>query len=473
MKILLINPSWFEGAVLDRLTPMTHPLGLAYIAAILKRNGYNDVQILDARPLGLRLERIVSIIKKLQPQIIGITASTSQITLADKILYWVKKIKPTILCVIGGPHVSALPERTLKETNADVCVVGEGEYTFLDLVKTFEKRADFKEVRGIYYRAENGKIFFTGDRAFICNLDGLPFPTWHLLPPLSSYSPSPPNLKSERKLCASVITTRGCPFKCKFCDKSVFGNTYRKRSAESIIDEIEELIKKYGVREIRFWDDLFTLDKDRVEKICFELMRRELKVSWSCDSRVDTITDKLLELMKKAGCWQISYGIESGSQKILDLLGKGIKLSEVRDTIEISKKVGLSTKGYFMLGLPGDTRETMKKTIEFSESLNLDYAIFSFYSPYPGTEMYASFMKYGTLLASKWDDYIMFGKPTFLPRDVDKNELELFYKKAYFEFYCRPNNVFRMMKNIKDVRTLKSYTKAFAWTASSLFKRIK
>lgn len=473
MKILLINPPWFEDAALDKLIPLTHPLGLAYIAAVLERNGYNDVQILDARPLGLRLERIVSIIRKLQPQIIGIMASTSQMTLADEILHWIKKINPAILCVIGGPHVSALPERTLKETKVDVCVVGEGEYTFLDLIKTFEKHGDFKKVKGIYYRDGNGKIISTGGRPFIRNLDELPFPARHLLLPLSFYTPSPPNLKGNRKFCASFVTTRGCPFKCKFCDKSVFGNTYRKRSAESIIDEIEVLVEKYGVREIRFWDDLFTIDKERVEKICFGLIRRNLKINWSCDSRVDTVTDGLLRLMKKTGCWQISYGIESGSQKILDLLEKEIELDEVRNTIEITKKVGLSTRGYFMLALPGDTRETMKETIEFAKSLNLDHAVFTLYSPYPGTESYSSLTKYGRLLALKWEDYLNFGKPAFLPRGVDREELELIFKKAYSGFYCRPKYIFKTIKSIKNIGTLKSYVRAFVWTARSLFKRTK
>lgn len=473
MKILFINPPWFEGSTFDKLISSNPPLGLAYMAAVLENNGYKDVEIVDMKVLNLKFDYIEEKIKKTQPDIVAITAATGQVSSMSRIIKIVRSVKPDAIIVIGGPHPSALPERALKEVDADICVVGEGEYTFLELVKALKGKGashnlkrNLKNVAGICFKDEYGKTIITKRRPLITNLDELPLPARHLLPPLSAYiSPA----VGESKLHTSVMTSRGCPFRCAFCDKSIFGRTFRGRSAKNVVDEIEILIKKYGMEEIRVFDDLFTFDKKRAAEICREIIRRRLNVSWCCDSRVDAVAPELLKLMKLAGCRQIDFGIESGSQKILDLMNKGTKLKQIRTAIRWTKDTGIKVKGYFILGLPGDTKKTINETIDFAKSLDLDYAAFFLYSPYPGTPLYEKLNRYGKIIASKWDEYVTFEMPAFLPNGLTKKDLESLYKKAYYEFYFRPKIFIKMIKDIRTPSVFFSYFKAALWALSSKF----
>jgi len=471
MKILFINPPWFEGSTFDKLISSNPPLGLAYIAAYLEKNGYKNIEILDMKVLGLTFNEIESKIRKTKPDIVGITAATGQISSTSKIISIIKKIKPNTVTVIGGPHPSALPKRTLREVNADVCVIGEGEVTFLELVKIIEKNVDLKNVDGICFRNGNDKIIINKRRELIEILDELPFPARHLIPPLEEYRHS--SSFGENKLHTSVMTSRGCPFRCKFCDKSIFGRTFRTRSVKNVVDEIEFLVKKYGVEEIRVFDDLFTVNERRVKEICNEIIKRELNFSWCCEARVNSVTPEMLKLMKKAGCTQIDYGIESGSQEILDLLNKDTNLDEIRNAVKWTKEVGIKIKGYFLLGLPGETKKLIEKTIEFAKSLDIDYAAFFFYSPYPGTPLYNSLNKYGKIIALKWDEYVTFETPAFLPKGISKEKLVFLYKKAFYEFYFRPKYMIKIVKEIKTFAALISYIKAAFWAFSYNFERLR
>lgn len=460
MKVLFINPPWFEGSTFDRLISSNPPLGIAYIAAYLKKNGYIDVEILDMKVLGLTFDEIELKVRKIAPHIVAITAATGQLSSASKIIGIIKKINPKIITVIGGAHPSALPERTLREVNADVCVIGEGEATFLELVKAIEKNGDLKDVDGICFKNRNKKMITNKRRKLIENLDELPFPDRDLLPPLKAYMTS--NF-GEDKLHTSVMTSRGCPFGCKFCDKSIFGRTSRLRSVKNVVDEIDILVKNYGVNEIRFFDDLFTVNERRVRDICDEIMKRGLKFSWCCEARVNTVNPKMLRLMKEAGCRQIDYGIESGAQEILDLLNKGTTLDQIRTAVKWTNEAGIKIKCYFVLGLPGETKEHIRTTINFAKSLDIDYAAFFLYSPYPGTPLYGSLSKYGRIIASNWDEYVTFEAPAFLPKGLNKKELELLYKRAFYEFYFRPKYILKIIKEIKSASALLSYIKAGIW----------
>lgn len=462
MKILLITPPWFNDTVLDNLISKNPPLGLAYIAAVLERDGYTDIKIIDMRTSKISIDKIGDHISNFKPDIIGMYVTTGQVISATKIIEIIKSIDPKILCVVGGPHPSVLPEETLKETKTDIVVLGEGEITMLELVKAVEKKRPLNKVLGLYYK-NNDKIIFTGRRPNIKDLDSLPFPARHLLPDISLYSDS--HSIHESKIHAQVMSSRGCPFQCTFCDNSVYGNTIRTGSAKNTVDEIEFLVNKYPIKEIRFFDDLFTANKKRVIEICDELAKRNININWCCEARVTTVTPELLDIMKKGGCWAVSYGMESGSQEILDMLKKNIKLEEIERAVKWTKQAGLMVRGYFMIGLPGDNIETIKKTIKFAMKLKLDHVVFSLFSPYPGTEVYKNPDKYGVINAKKWDEYMSLGEnPAFIPHGLTAKQLEKYYKRAYLLFYLRPRNILGIIKRIHSFSTFNQYLKAFLWT---------
>lgn len=462
MRILLINPPWSNDSVLDSLISNNPPLGLAYLAAVLEKEGYKEIKIVDMKVSKMPLNEIKSYIHDFKPNIVGIYSTTGQVTSAAKIIDIIKSIDKGIWCVLGGPHPSVLPERTLKETNADIVVLGEGEITMLEFVKAVESKREISGVLGLYYKKE-GDILFTGRRPYIEDLDTLPLPARHLLPDISLYSDT--NSVYETKLHAQVMSSRGCPFNCAFCDKSVYGRTYRVRSAKSTVDEIEFLVNKYNVREIRFFDDLFTANKQRVVDICDELKKRNIQISWSCESRVNTITPELLKIMKEGGCWAISYGIESGTQEVLDALNKGITLDQIKTAVKLAKDAGLTVRGYFMIGLPTENVETIKRTIKFATKLDLDHAVFSLFSPYPGTELFKNIEKYGIIKAKNWDEYMDLGQnPPFIPHGMTSKQLERYYKLAYLSFYLRPRNLLAIIKRLHTFSSFNQHFKAFLWT---------
>jgi radical SAM superfamily enzyme YgiQ (UPF0313 family) len=282
--------------------------------------------------------------------------------------------------ISGGPHTTIYPTDTLKNPEIDFVVIGEGEYTTLELLQS--NRYEFKNVKGLGYR-EDGNMFINQQRPYIGNLDALPFPARHLLD-MEAYLLSSP--WGEKM--ATIMSSRGCPYACTYCFKGLFGSKYRVRSPENILEEILELKNRFGYTCFYFIDDLFTFDTERVKKICSSIHEKNLKIGWQCLARVDRVEYDMLQAMKASGCFKIHLGIESGNAKVLEGIKKHIKLHQVRETVENCKKVGIKTKGYFMLGLPGDTEETMRETITFAYNLDLDETMFSITTPFPGTDMW-------------------------------------------------------------------------------------
>ena len=299
-------------------------------------------------------------------------------------------------------------------------------------------------VKGLVYR-HDGAARLTAKRPYIENLDTLPMPAWDLLkgfperyqPPLMSYKELP---------VASMVTSRGCPFQCIFCDRSVFGNRYRCYSADYVIKMIEELVERYGIRHIIFYDDLFAASGARIKTICEEIMSKKLNISWTCDSRVNTVTPETLALMKKAGCWEIAYGIESGSQKILDLVAKGITLEEIEKAVRWTHEAGLKVKGLFMMGHPLETRETIKETIDLAKRLPFDIINISKFTPFPGTEIYKDAHKYGQF-SPDWKKMNAMNF-VFIPHGWTEKELDWEYKKAIAKYYWRPQKLLSLLSAI-------------------------
>nr|MDO8076668.1 radical SAM protein [Candidatus Freyarchaeota archaeon] len=348
----------------------TIPLGLTYLAAVLEDRGF-EVDILDMVVYKFSRETIIEKIKKYKPDIVGAGSVTMNYPHAKRILKLAKDEGATT--IIGGPHATFADKEVLAEAPwIDIVVRREGEYTLLDIVKG----RDLKDIKGITYR-EDGEIIRNPDRELLMNLDELPFPARHLIP-LSKYI--------AYKTGCSMITGRGCPNRCIFCvGPKMTSRRMRFRNPKLCVDEMEEILD-YGFDEIVVEDDTFTINKKHVFAICDEIISRGLKFKWSANARVNTVTKEMLEKMYEAGCIFIQYGVESGNQEILNTSKKGITLEQVREAVRIAKEVGMGVLSSFIIGLPGETKETIKETMEFAESLGTYYG-YHVLAPFPGTEV--------------------------------------------------------------------------------------
>lgn len=376
MRVCLISPKWHAMA------NSYPPLGLGYLAAVLERAGH-QVAIFD---FGLTprssVDEDLAQVASFRPHLVGFTSMTNVYHAAADLARWVKRALGCPI-VFGGPHATVYPLRVLAEPFVDYVVCGEGEETLLELVGALEgKGPNIESIHGLCYKA-NGELRQNPARPLLTDLDALPFPARHLFD-MGQYGLYTPD--GERMV--TILSSRGCPFNCSYCFKGIVGRTYRQRSPENIIAELRCVMAEYNVRDFYFIDDLFTIDSRRLEAFTQRVVEEGLEIRWQCLGRVDRVRPELLRKMYQAGCRQIHYGIESGNQRILDGVGKGITLEQVRQAVTWTDQAGIVAKGYFMLGLPGDTLQTIEQTITFATSLDLEEAMFSITTPFPGTRLW-------------------------------------------------------------------------------------
>jgi len=384
MNVLLINPP-----VREEVPPVVFPLGMAYLVTCLKRAKHNPIVLdIDGDRLNYKevLIRVKKYIEKYNIKVVGIGGLVTVYKYCKRITEDIKRIDSNIVIIVGGSLASSIPKLVLEKIKPEYIVFGEGEITLINLINCLEKNKKPKNVKSIGFM-EKGQIVFTPKEDLVSEefLNNL-LPDWDAFP-VKKYIRYP-NLQSGMKRSISVSTMRGCPFNCRYC-YHIFGRKTRMRSPESIINEIKIVKKKYGVQHIVFSDDLFTVNNKRIDKLCDLMIQQKIKITWGASSRVNTITFDLLKKMKKAGCTSIGYGFESGSQEILDLMGKRAKVEDGVKAIKITRKAGISLVEAFMIGFPGETHETFEKTIQFCLDNNLT-TYFSFTDPYPGTEIFYS-----------------------------------------------------------------------------------
>jgi len=378
MKILLIDPPYNleeiggKKQIFRRVINKIPSLGLGYLGAAAERNGYS-VKIIDCN-LGINESGLIDAARKFNPGIIGITATTPVFRNAIRVGSILRNIFPDAVLICGGSHPSASPEDTLSAGIFDFLVLGEGEDTFLELISYIEDKhsIDPEGIQGIAFLRQ-GKLFITQKRPRITNLDSLPFPARHLFPPLSAYRPTP---ASYRKLPLGIMmTSRGCPSQCTFCDRAVFGEKFRQRSVDNVIAEIKELLGRYGAREIRFFDDTFTVNPAFVKDLCSKI--KKLGIPWTCLTRVTAVNPDMLKMMRESGCWQVLFGLESGDNSVLNNLSKGNTVEQNREAVCWARKSGLSVRADFLVGSPWETKESFERTVQFAKSLPLDFAHFN------------------------------------------------------------------------------------------------
>jgi anaerobic magnesium-protoporphyrin IX monomethyl ester cyclase len=398
MKTVLTTAPVSRGARyttgLEKIANVKPPLGLAYLASALEQNNMS-VDIVDAEAFQISAEELLDKVAALRPDILGMSCMTMGYAALSKFAQRFKEKCPSCLIVMGGPHASIFPEKTLVEQPAiDVVAVGEAEHTLVELVDAHQRGSGFEAIDGIAFRNE-GRIILTQKRKMETDLDKIPYPAWHKLP-VTRYNVAPQWEKRAPTL--TMITGRGCPFKCTFCSRAVFGNTLRRRSPGSVIDEMKYFKAKLGIKDVAFADDIFTLSRSWLSTFCELMMTEKVGLSWSCQARVDSVTREMLEQMSKAGCWNIFFGIESGNQAILDRLCKGIKLEQAKQSVKWAKQAGLEVQTSFMLALPGESPEIAMETIRFAIELDPDYAKFNITAPFPGTELYEQACEAGVVV---------------------------------------------------------------------------
>lgn len=447
MRVLFVNAPWVGKAVYP-------PLGLAYLAAMLDKEGIEN-EILDSEALQLNLEDVKSAVKEKDPDLIGMTATTPSF---EAVMRCAKAIKEVIdrPIVLGGIHITSMPEDTMKRRIVDIGVIGEGEITFVELIRALEKNKPLKNIKGLIYW-DKGKLVKTPRRELIQDLDSVPFPARHKIP-MGKYIGNPGLPKVGQT--ATIMTTRGCPFQCTYCSsRTIWGMTIRKRSAKNVLGEVDQLVRDFGIRSLMIKDDTFTIDKERVKEICKGLKKHGL--IWSCSSRVNTVNEELIRTMADSGCKLIEFGFESGSQRVLDeVMKKGTTLEQARNAARWCKKYGIGMNGFFMLGNPTETEGEMRMTVEFAKELNPDSAQWAVTMPYPGSAMYDMFKdKIGKV--EDWEAFLHVNPmypgahiPKMLLTDVDPEVLHKYIKEMTRHFTLRPKRIIRNLKKIRSPREL-------------------
>lgn len=442
MDILLIQPPHTQDRNMHYFGKEI-PLGLAYLAAYLERQGIS-VEIFDMNIHDNPIERYMKILQYLKPSFVGISAFTVDIIRANEIAGLTKNFNKDIITIIGGVHATALPKKTLEEfVHFDYLVHGRGEITLTELINNLAFNRDISVMEGIAYR-KNGCININLPRKKIISLDELPFPAREKFD-IKRYKPH--KQKYRRLPNSGIITSVGCPHHCSYCAVKIIHSSLFFRSCPKIIEEIKYCIDRFGIRDFRFYDDCFTIDRNRVMELSRLIIDEGLDISWNCLSRVDCVDFEMLRLMKKAGCYQVSYGIDGGTEMSLRIINKRTTLDAARHAIRITKRAGLESSASFLIGIPGQTIEDMGLTIKFAEELSPDIANFYILKAYPGTRIYDEAKADGTLRDKRWDEYLIQAPPVVKTGVPDEIIIKLL-KKAYRSFYFRAEYVWQRFKRI-------------------------
>ncbi len=433
-SILFIHPkgyNWLSKSFdITRVANIMLPQGILILASFLEKKGFkSDILDLYAHP---REEReILKKVQEISPKFVGITSTTSSFFDGLRIASLIKENLKEIKIIFGGVHPTALYEKILKlYREIDFIVIGEGEET----IKEILEKKDLREIKGLAYR-EEGEVIFTGRRKLIEDLDTLPFPAYEKLIdfpkrytlPIFNYPRSP---------ATTFLTSRGCPFDCSYCDRSVFGPSFRAHSANYLVEHLKFLKSKYHIRHINIYDDNFLLKKKRVLEFCELLLKNNLKITFNCIGRANHLDEEVLKYLKRAGCWMINIGVESGDEELLKPHRTKPEIEKIREIVRKIKDVGIRVKGLFMMGIPGETRETIKKTMDFALKNPFDDLNVTKFTPFPGTPIYEKIKEYGEF-QEDWEKMNCLNF-VFIPKGFKREELENYYNLFFKKFYGRP-----------------------------------
>ncbi|MGB2984508.1 MAG: radical SAM protein [Phycisphaerae bacterium] len=435
-KILLVHPlgvNWMPGEEdMSRIANIMPPIGLCSLAAWVERHGHR-ADIHDCYAFPDRDDKIARYLETEDPDFVGFSTTTSSFLDAVRIACRIKEARPQTRTIFGGVHISTLRDRLLRDFPViDYGVVGEGEEALLAILE--RNGEGLGDVPGVLYR-DGEEVVYTGPRRSSLDLDTLPFPAYGKLEGFPRDYPLP-IFNYPKAPGSTVISARGCPYQCSYCDRSVFGRSFRFNSAQYMVDLFRHLSKRFGVRHVNFYDDLFTFNRKRVVAFCEGLITERLKVTFNCAARAEHIDLNLLRLMKRAGCWMVSLGIETGDPELLAKHRSHSDLEMIRERVEWIKRAGLRAKGLFMLGLPGETETSIDRSIEYVLGLPLDEFNLAKFTPFPGSPVYRDIRAHGRF-TEKWElmNCLNF---VFIPDGFTQARLEERYREFYRRYFQRP-----------------------------------
>ncbi|MEN8262921.1 MAG: radical SAM protein [Nitrospirota bacterium] len=453
MRFVFINPNRAidEGNIWNVVNSLTPPMGLACLSSVLEEKGF-EADIIDAAALGLGFDEIVSSIKG-HVDYIGISSTTVEIEHAVELAGGLRRAFPEALILMGGVHPTIFHESLVSEDVCDMVIRGEGEEAIVELAQDRK----LEEVPNLTWKSPAGEVIVNAHSDRYVDLEQLPIPSYNKLP-MDRYHSALGAAKKNPSV--GMITSRGCPGTCTFCYSGMHGKRIRMQSAGKVFDQILFLKKNYGIREISFYDDTFTTNKKRVERLCDLLLQNKTNISWSCFARADTVNPGLLKKMKQAGCHQVGYGFESADEEVLKAINKRVKTRQIDDAVAWTRAAGIDVRGAFMLGNPGETEESMRRTIEYSKQLGIQFAIYNITTPFPGTALYDWSMEQGIVMHRKWVSYDLSHSVLKLPT-VGPDTVEQYYSTAYREFYMRPGYIIKRILSLRSGYELKTHMMAF------------
>lgn len=471
--IIFVNPPYEQVAkgtdFLKHIINRSPSIGLLLLAAKAREIGYKP-KIIEADLEGYTPQEVAEIIIDINPKFVGITLFTVGVFNAGIISDILKAKAPHIVLLVGGPHMSSMGHETMnKFLNFDVAVIHEGELILENLLHNVENNISLSEVNGIIYREDDGSMRRTSPPPNIEDLDSLPMPAWDLLPNFpDAYLPS--IYDYPRAPVATYSASRGCPFLCEFCDTSTFGGQIRYNSPQRVYDVMKHLSQTYGIKHLQFVDDLFVAHNARVAEFSRLLIANKIDMTWSCTARVNTVKPETLALMKEAGCWEISFGLESGSDYLLDEMKKSQKVSTAVQAVQWTHEAGIRVKGLLMLGYPGETLQTIEETKEFVKSIPLTTMNLSKFTPYPGSPIYKKL--YGASIIEEDWERLNGMNFVYKAEGFTEKELDTHYREILSSFYQRPKILIYYTKmSLANLTHLKRLTKfLFGFLLSKVFK---
>lgn len=441
--MLLVQTPNVEGTLLN-LPGKELPLSLLYLAANARRAGH-EVAVLDLDFWGGRSPFLENALQRLRPDLVGVSAYTTNVARAGDIAAMVKQWNPEARTVLGGFHASALPARTLAEfPDFDFVIAGEGEHTLVELAAALESGDSPAGLPGIALRSDD-EIVQGPPRPLVEDLDALPWPARDLLP-LEKYVPDPGSFYSLPT--TSILYSRGCPLHCTFCSKSVFHDVIRYRRPENLIEEMRACMRDYRLSDFRFVDEGPTMRPARMRELCQAILAAGLRITWHTYSRVDTVTRDDLELMRRAGCYHVTYGVESGSARTLERIDKRLTLDRAREAIAMTKSLGMECKANFIIGFPWETRDDVTRTLRFAFDISPDLVTINVFKPLPGSRLYDELEESGELRHTKWEDYFATSEYLLFKSHFTEREMKRILKRAILRFHLRPRFLWQRFRRL-------------------------
>jgi radical SAM superfamily enzyme YgiQ (UPF0313 family) len=451
-SVTLVNPPMTQDKAWGALTEGAFvggpPLSLLYLAAVTRAAGH-QTRILDCLPTRVDHAAAARQILDCGPTHVGLTATTIAIHSAAAVAEEIKRLRPEVVTVIGGTHVTAVPEETMQRFAAfDVAVVGEGESTLVELLEAADRGAEMIEIAGLVVRTEDG-LCTTPRRELVADLDLLPMPAWDLLEGFPHHY-QPPLYRLTRIPAAWLVTARGCPYhSCTFCDRSLLGGSYRAHGIDYVLAMIHSLIDDYGIRGLIIYDEEFLSNTKRLSRFCERVDAEGLDLRWACNARTTGITPDTIQMMKRAGCRAVSFGIESAAEEILAVYRKRINLAGAAEVLRHCRQAGIVTNGFFMIGGPLETEATVQQTLDWARRVDLDFMNMAFFTPFPGAEITRTIGDYGRVRLD-WER-LSPADTAFIPAGMSEESLRRSYRRAILGFYLRPKIVWSMLRHLRNL----------------------